>query len=384
MEWITCQNVHSETWRRLLEFTNIDIATEFIEKRHGSSAGNSNLKSNYKKQAKQIRVSLLQAKEYFEAANTSSIITSPNHLYYGMVSLASTIMLALGTGDKALDVLREKNENKHHGLEFSLGIGEKQASNGISLFENSYVKVLSNGHFRNWYETLPREGIAPSLITEYHESGTHHTVFQEFGTFKIDSFEEIISYKKASLIYLIKYFPDLMRDFRRYGINTSSARSEHKVMLRPDGTVSHEWLIHGAASRNELDHILQEFKCESLGDDFFKKQIDVTSARVTTTGDRNIMFSYPSMRLSMDVSSIMYADMPDQHEIVDAYKVGFALSMLSRYFPDVWISTLESHCKASQLIELIVNNLSRKFPMMALSILNGQEVVISNHRPFWH
>ncbi len=36
--------------------------------------------------------------------------------------------------------------------------------------------------------------------------------------------------------------------------------------------------------------------------------------------------------------------------------------MLSRYFPDIWVSFLESHCKGTKLIDLIIRVLINKMP----------------------
>jgi hypothetical protein len=105
MEWITTLDVHRETWRRLREFANPEFATEAIASVHG--AGNSRTTADYRKQAVQIRASILQASEYFDAARSSSLVTSPNHVYYGLISLASAVMLLLGDGESSFDFLRK-------------------------------------------------------------------------------------------------------------------------------------------------------------------------------------------------------------------------------------------------------------------------------------
>jgi len=95
MEWILTDDIRRETWRRILEFANQELALEAIVRLQGPSNDGST-QSNYNKQARQVRVCVLQAKEYFDAAEASSLYTSPNHAYYGAISLASTMMLIFG------------------------------------------------------------------------------------------------------------------------------------------------------------------------------------------------------------------------------------------------------------------------------------------------
>jgi hypothetical protein len=151
--WIVTDNIYKETWRRLLEFSNTDFTLTDITARHGSANSGSE-KSNYRKQAAQVRATILQAKEYFDAARSSSIFTSPNHLYYGFVALSSTMMLLLGDGTRSLDRLRQEKTNAHHGLVFSTGCTSSTAVSGLSLLENTFAEILERGHFGNWYSVL--------------------------------------------------------------------------------------------------------------------------------------------------------------------------------------------------------------------------------------
>ena len=98
LNWVTTDNQYEENWRRLLEYANIEITLETLVKLHGKYTPKT--KQNYIKQAEQIRVSLLQAKEYFDAARSSTLFTQPNHLYYGTIALSSACMLIRGDGTK--------------------------------------------------------------------------------------------------------------------------------------------------------------------------------------------------------------------------------------------------------------------------------------------
>lgn len=74
----------------------------------------------------------------------------------------------------------------------------------------------------------------------------------------------------------------------------------------------------------------------------------------------------------------------DIPEVADMFLISYALSILSRYYPDVWVSFLESHCKGAKLIERIVRVITLKLPVLILNQLSGRLYIISNHRPFWY
>jgi hypothetical protein len=96
-----------------------------------------------------------------------------------------------------------------------------------------------------------------------------------------------------------------------------------------------------------------------------------------------IGFRWPNSRDTMNHDSISYAGMPETHEIVDLYLVAYQLSMLSRYFPDIWVRCIESQCRAAKLIERATGIIARKLPILTLSMLSGEETVVSTHREPW-
>jgi hypothetical protein len=98
-------------WAGLARFQNVAFVTEQICRTHdlGRSKG-----QNIRKQAHQIRYCLIQAKEYFDAANSVTLATKPNLLYYSTMSLALAEILFKQTGESSLD--RARSDHRHHGL----------------------------------------------------------------------------------------------------------------------------------------------------------------------------------------------------------------------------------------------------------------------------
>lgn len=384
MRWIVTDDIFSETWRQLLEYSNIELTTDIIIQKHGEPRSKSH-RENLLKQATQARVCVLQAKEYFDAARAASLFTSPNHSYYGSVALASLMLLVLGDGKKSLDYLRIDNRNNHHGLDFTTGCNAKSASAGIALIEQSRVEMLEFGHFPNWYKILPPNG-SVSAIVEQSYGSTGHIGMRPIGNYTTTEFEKIKG-KKRTLLELLKFLPDLDSDLQRYGITAVRSRTSHHVRLAKDGQATHTWLLHGCRSESELASLLEEFRIiPRFADNIkFNGPEHATSGIVSVqykTGE-GVEFHWPSIRDTMNHDSISYAGMPDTHEIVDLYLVAYQLSMLSRYFPDIWVSCIESNCRAAKLIERATGIITRKLPILALSILSGEDTVISTHREPW-
>lgn len=380
MEWITCDNTYDECWRRLLEYSNEDLAIEAIEKRHGK-ADNKTL-PNYRKQATQIRVSLLQAKEYFDAAKESSLFTRPNHLYYGLVSLASATMLLNGDGTKALDYLRQDNMNAHHGLDFSFCSDFKRARAGVTLLESSHIKICTNGHFANWYSTIKSKYKMYALKTIHYKSGLALNL-EPVGNLDLKSFDDLE--KKYSILDLTKRLPDLITELNRYGVLVNHARGEHTVHdFSADNTSQHIFLFHGAPSHEALMKVVARFNCEAGVLFEIDIQSGSTIGAIKTRRGVNWHFSYPDLRETIDHRVIFFEHPIYTPEIVDLYLIGYALSMLSRYFPDIWISFLESHCKGASLVDRLSYLLMMKAPYLMLNQMSLDDLIVSTHRPPWH
>ncbi|WP_321841821.1 YaaC family protein [Burkholderia cepacia] len=355
-----------------------------IARRHGAPVTN-RMRDNYKKQATQVRVCILQAKEYFDAARASSIFTSPNHCYYGAVALASVMMLILGDGRKSLDYLRVDNKNCHHGLDFNTGCNASAAASAISLLEQSYAKVMPFGQFANWYGVLPEKGAVAGLIKRLGQG--HTQISREgIGTYSVDEFDAI-SGSNFRMIDLLKYLPDLGDDLDRFGMDVVRSRSSAEVYIDEMGNMTYQWAIHSCRPSSRVDELLHGFSCPSRFYDNFEfygvEGGDSGIVKFKTMSGEYSGLKWPDTRETMNHDVIAYAESIGRHEIVDLYIVAYQLSMLSRYFPDIWIACIESQCRAAKIVERVVDVFVKKFPILALSVISGDETIISTHRPPW-
>jgi len=388
MRWIVTDNIYTETWRQLLEFSNVEITINQIIKLHGTPTTN-RMRDNYKKQAIQARVCILQAKEYFDAARRASIFTSPNHCYYGAVALTSMMMLILGDGRKSLDYLRADSKNCHHGLDFNTGCNASGAATAINLLEQSYAKVMPFGQFANWYNILPEAGTSHGMVKRFYQTFNRNGR-ESVGNYLVDNIETLIG-SNLNLVELIKYLPDLSDDLGRFGINAICSRSSLDVKYDyRDNSAEYRWAIHGCNPKEELMQLLNGFATKPQYAENFtfamSDEGDYAAGGIVhfryKIGDSPTI-SWPDTRETVNHELISYANPIKRHEIVDLYIAAYQLSMLSRYYPDIWVSCIESQCRAAKIVERVTDVFMRKFPILSLSLISGEEVTISTHRPPW-
>lgn len=381
MDWIVTDDISKEAWRRLMEYANNEIVVDRISQIHGKPTPKT--LGNYKKQAAQARACVLQAQEYYSAARLASPYTSPNHIYYGNVCLATLTMLICGTGVMALDILRRDSKNSHHGLDFTVGCNANSAKTGICLLENSYCEILRHGHFANWYKCLPAS-FEVSAVIKHANGGIGRLGRTTVGGSAMRPYSEVIG-RKFCLLNLAKDFPDLSADLARLGIKGDYTRADHYVESNvKTGDRTDTFLLHDLDTANK-ESVLSKFATESRGAESFEYLENPPGAivRFRMNEKNGLFFSWPDSRETLNHDTIFYGHDLYWPEIVDLYLCSYQLSMLSRYFPDIWTSCIESQGKAAKLVELLIDVQLNKFPILALGILSGVETVISTHRAPW-
>jgi hypothetical protein len=374
-----------------MELANPEYALSALIQRHGKPA-DTRSERNYKKQARQIRVSLLQAQEYFDAAYAASAATSPSHLYYGMVSLASAVMLLRGDGTKSLDVLRRDPKNLHHGLRFSTAATESSAKSGLVILSDTRVEVAPYGHFANWYTTLPRDWPVYGVETIIRAgSDTGKTNRVQLGMDRIPDIRSLIG-TSQNLLALLQMMPDLRAMLVRYNASIPSSRVSFESQVLQAQTPGHPsqvtltWRIHDARTRDALFSLLERFTARPGDESAFRWQMDESETRCIVTNRlvEGSDFTFPSIREDMNLNAFAYGNKSSQSEFVDAYLVAYGLSMLARYNPDIWIASLESHCSATKVIDRFVDVMMTRAPILAARLLSDMDLIISVHNPSWY
>lgn len=384
MRWIVTDNIYAETWRNLLEFANVDLTLDTIVRLHGAPKDKSD-RSNYNKQARQARLCVLQAKEYFDAARDASLFTSPNHAYYGAISLASLCLLLRGDGRSSLDALRADPRNNHHGLRLTTACSASTATAGISLLEQSRAEVLNHGHFGNWYNVLPKRGNVYAFTKQDH-GRTGSVGYLPAGGYDIPDLKSLVG-RSSTILDLLKYLPDLDRDLDRAGVHFPRSRTRHDIEVTSDGGNQQTWILHGCRTLKDLGALLERFSVSAAHANALDAIIEEgrRTAIVTLKFQQptEIGLTWPTARETLNHDTISYAAEIDTHEVVDLYLVAYQLSMLARYYPDIWIACIESRCRGAKLIEKAAELVVKKLPILMLSMISPEDVVISTHREPW-
>ncbi len=295
-------------------------------------------------------------------------------------------MLLLGNGKKSLDFLRADIKNSHHGLAFTTSVDDKSCAHNLDILSKSFVEIKERGFFNNWYTTLPQKVYSYGVVNETNNS--QRQIRRDIvGEELLADFSKIQS-TKLSILSFLTYLPDLNNFLVRYGVNCPSSRMDYEVTIdKVQKTQNMRWIIHAATSEQALSEILNKFTIDTSGSTQFTKNISTNklSCIVTLSTSTEEKLSYPSFRETINNEKIVYPiDKFDRHELADMLLAAYGLSMLSRYYPDLWLKCIESHCKATKLIERLVRSLIKKTPLMILSLMHGDDYVISNHRPTWH
>jgi YaaC-like Protein len=134
-------------WAGLRKFHNVDVVADKLIEIHSIPA---RWHQDAKKQAQQLKYCLVQAREYFQAAQSVSLATRPNLLYYGTMSLALAEILFKQSGERSLDKARA--EHRHHGLTVTVGGIGRYDELAAAASQLKATPVEINGHRRGTFE----------------------------------------------------------------------------------------------------------------------------------------------------------------------------------------------------------------------------------------
>ena len=382
MQWITTEDTKREIWSRIFEFANDQYTKEKLKIFH--SISDQKHDQNIRKQASQIRLSILQAKDYFDQAERASLVTSPVLTYYGALSLCTATMLFRGSGDKSLDKLREDPRSRMHGLH-ALLTDEADIDKSVNLCKKTKIEIKDDGFFKLWFETLPKSFDIYAISTNYL-GGREESNFISFVTDKTEPYGD---YKKRpdSLIDSLRKIPDMVELIERIGVETGTSKISMGIYFDEGETLLNQ-IIQNARTLNNLEALRSKYiakDCNSYVTVENKKIPGRLSAVITTrlkNGAEGVLLR-PTYRRSINGDNYAFTDDLNVPEIVDLFKSAYAMGMLCRYYPDIWIKNLDSSSLSSKIIESAVQVIVRKLPMQALGLLLDQDITVSIHRPPW-
>jgi len=153
-------------WTKLRKFHNVELIADRIQNLQNVPIAQ---RGNVRKQAQQLRYCMVQAREYFKAAEAVSVATKPNLMYYGTMSLALSEILLKQSGLSSLD--KARGEHRHHGLTMSVGgipRGADLQNSGNHLralpLETNGVR---RGTFELWHRSSREHPLAGEITTVF-------------------------------------------------------------------------------------------------------------------------------------------------------------------------------------------------------------------------
>jgi hypothetical protein len=397
----------AEVWKYLRLYLNKDRTGKLIRQIHNVPADAH--EANVLKQCTQVGYCIRQAEEYFRASEIVGLATKPLLLYYGCVALSRALVLIKHDGTYSLDVMRKTNKHRHHGLTLSEGAAELAAktNNAADFFASIRCSCYLNkagspwGHWPIFYAALdPSVFIERMRITE---SDRQAFLDREAPHPSADVLRvEQLKNREVNCLELLKGLPDLFGDLSELGISTYLARGSTQsvyaqyfglVAAAPQpGAIQAEpaqgvrQRTHIVETRDFFIDGITENERSALWDFLHRKNAAIIKASefptnlhlsLTTQGaseqEINARRGYCPDIIDDINGQKLYILRPEEyvHECGALLAIMFCLGMLSRYFPDIWMKTIERNVDVVEVTNSLLTVVTRKFPNLILDQISG-------------
>ena len=397
------ENPYEEIWRQLYYFTDVDSVNEKIRKRFNLTEKEQ--RDQPKRRAQKIAYSIIQAHNYFKAASQVDVSVKPNLIYYGISSLANTVIEYNNNGEFSPDCLRDRKQEKHHGLDdkFSLKkdaslqeilesisciihIESKKLDESYGLLadveydkENMEIKK-PYGHFRNFYNSIVPECVLIDAEIHYPNRDSNKLVGRNvIHNADRTNIEDLIV-RRFDLLTMFQFLPDVVQQLSSNGIDTNLC---HGSMIR------HEYLVQQNQSKEDAN--IQDIYTKALffidgltpekKEYFGKLYLRNKAIQIKKEYPSNLGFIYDSRQESedryfpdmiQDIFRVLYFIYNVEkyiQELANLYICFFCTGMLCRYYPNYWMHWLEKNVGFKHLMETLCSIAIRKFPNLILNQL---------------
>ncbi len=338
IKWVTTNNSEREIWRYLQLFSKESYVSKLVKEKRATD---------------QITSCIRQAREIYSSSRSTSLLTKPVLLYYGMQRLA-----------KALIFLRnpnvDLNDLKHHGLS-GRGISDK-----IEKFLDNRIPKNKKGIFPEFSKWTTKNNILLKK-TVYGEGDYQHTDFFVHEC-KIPDFLKASEFKVYDLFSLIPELRDLFVHFKMK--NDLLVLCYMDVRQHPDGKTDNlltvEKKIEFASLKTGFPtigkyNILKEYPDRFILESTLMDKIEIPSPLVQS--ETKIPFLITSTNSSNRISDM------NVHLILM-----FFLCHIARYKAPLLKDILEGQGRSefSALIEKFIEVSETKFPKLILDELEEQ------------
>lgn len=357
-------------WSALRKFQNIELVTGKIAA--VQSVEDPRWMKNVRKQARQIRYCLIQAREYFAAAEGVSLATKPNLLYYGTMSLALAEILLKQSGDSSLD--RARAEHRHHGLLMTAGEFPSDAALGVSAAALRATPMVRDkrrkGTFELWHRTAREHPLAGQL--RQYEAGGGVTESFRLLLGAIDQGYAALPEQGISLAQALEAIPMLSDEMSAAGLSPAFVRGR----CQRDNWPGELWRfnLHLIFHPNPLNAILLE-KINLLPRAINRMSFSEIGEGLHVVIENDYLEAVniplpPAVMVSKDEWR-MWTNDPHLNEFGYLYAALFIAGNYARYYPDRWLADVEASTPLSLAIEQLCSLAEWRVPWLALCELEG-------------
>ncbi|MBZ5704933.1 MAG: YaaC family protein [Acidobacteriia bacterium] len=384
-----------EVWKYLRLFLSVERTIERLRSIHNVPKGKH--EANLKKQARQIGYCVRQAEQYFLASEQVDLATRPLLLYYGSVALSAALVLMKRDGTFSLDAARRSGKHNHHGLDLDKGLAEtavraKTVQDFFSAIQCRCYKSSGGtpaGHFPLVYECL--QPSACIVHAEIHDHGRPTYVERDF-PFPCADLQPLqkIADQPFSCWELLRSLPDLYGSLTELGFRPTVHPGEaSRHIVNHYASVPISATNDSAPTANRpLEKVVEihSFRINRLLDsekknllslcdknpgirlvDQFPSNLYLELRVEAKAGEQQTLGYYPDIVEDLYGRKYFIAQ-PETYlaEPASMLVIAYCLGMLSRYFPDVWMATIDSRVEVVELTNAVMNILQRKFPNLIL------------------
>ena len=361
------RDVTQFSWASLRQFQNINFTANKIKKIHKILP---KYEKNANKQAEQLRYCLIQAEEYFRAAESVTMATKPLLIYYGIVSLALAKILFKQSGMSSLDAAR--GQHAHHGLDFRLAggpvIGASLEEVGANFRAVPLVKANDErfGTFALWHASSRNSPIVGNL-TRNLENGASTKALNILAQVA-DVSPAPLREKGLSFLDCARQLPYLRSTLNMHGVKGSTARgtidatvwenrgrSEYKIVIQPgDGDI--------------IEKICEKF-IFSPSMVPFAEISDMPSGYIISISELGEFSAPEAIQIKKDEVWFMHEN-ENLNEFGHIYVCMFIIGNYARYYPEMWMKEIENSTPLFLLSQEIVHWSSRRMPLLCFGELN--------------
>jgi hypothetical protein len=339
-------------------------------------------RSNIRKQARQVRYCVLQAREYFTAAQHVGTATRPNLLYYGLSSLAYAIILLRGGGEYSFDYMRSHGKG-HHGLDLT-GVPKAGASP-----DDAAAALRARPHLRRGVPAGTFADLVVFLRPEpvfvrqrvLHANAANRE-FALYGATAPPSRASLVA-DEYTFASLTSSLPDLLDAWRFTGhgfcLGTCVVNREYFA-----GSVQRTTtLIINGSNVDAQDQILSGIQfpsgpasilCTALEVQPFDQAMIIRYVDTAEWPTPSLTSAAHARDGSLKLFRGREIGTNWLPPLAAAYALLFQLSMLVRYHPDIWMRAVEERSIFSLLVEEVIDQLARDLPVLAAEQVFGEKV----------